>query len=71
MKKGLQFIFWGLLIGALVTILPAAVEACPRCFEGTPYRTGLIWAAVFLLPVPFVIVGVLAYWLTRTPDPKA
>ena len=67
MRKGLRFVLFGLLAGALVAVLPAAVEACPRCFEGTPYRTGLIWAALFLLPVPFLVVGILGYWLTRAP----
>jgi hypothetical protein len=44
-----------------VGFLPAIAEACPRCVDATPYKSGLQLAVAVLLPVPFA----LAYGLYR------
>lgn len=56
---------------ALFTFVFAVVSpafGCPLCFGSTPYELGLYWSVLFLLPVPFVIVGVLIAWIRRQSD---
>jgi len=49
----------------VVVFLPALAQACPVCFAGSPYSSGLIWATLFLLPLPFLIAGLIAYYVIR------
>jgi len=57
------------LFASAIVLLPALVQACPVCFAGSPYGKGLIWATLFLLPLPFLIAGYIAYRVIR--DSKA
>jgi len=43
--------------------VPAMLQACPRCVEATPYKMGMQWAVVVLLPVPIVLAGALFFWI--------
>ena len=53
------------LLGAAFWAFPLLVEACPRCVDGTPFKIGLQWAVVVLLPLPFTL-GYLLYRFVRT-----
>lgn len=57
LKTGLQKFLLFLSVG----FVPVFVEACPRCVDATPYKSGLQLAVAVLLPVPFA----LAYGLYR------
>jgi hypothetical protein len=46
-------------------LLPLWAEACPRCIQASPYKGGLLWAVLFLLPVPFILAGVVGGWIVR------
>lgn len=50
---------------ALGLLLPMIAEACPMCFSSSPFRMGLIVATWVLFPLPFILVGLLAYWVVR------
>jgi hypothetical protein len=43
--------------------VPALVEACPRCVDATPYKTGMQIAVAVLLPIPFVLAYGLYRWI--------
>jgi hypothetical protein len=51
-------------------VLPFALEACPRCVDATPYKSGLQLAVVLLLPVPFALVTALFFWIRRASEPE-
>jgi hypothetical protein len=53
----------------VLVLMPTIVQACPVCFAGSPYSQGLIWATLFLLPIPFLLAGYIAYLVIR--DSKA
>lgn len=55
-----------LIFFSLILALPSALLACPFCFRLGPFRLGLVWGAVLLLPVPFLVGGALAWWVWRT-----
>jgi len=57
------------LLVSVTVLLPTLVQACPVCFAGSPYGKGLVWATLFLLPLPFLIAGYIAYRVIR--DSKA
>lgn len=40
--------------------------ACPRCLAASPYKTGLFWAVLVLLPVPFILAGWLVWFIRRS-----
>lgn len=49
--------------------LISPARACSKCFESSPYEKGLIGSVLFLLPIPFLIVGAVSawiYWICRT-----
>lgn len=46
-----------------LVFVPVLAEACPRCIEASPNKTGLFWAAMLLLPVPFALAGGLVWWI--------
>ena len=48
-----------------IWFLPLVLEACPLCFNASPHRIGLIWAAILLLPIPFALAGLLFWWIRR------
>lgn len=48
--------------------IPSALQACPFCFRLGPFRLGLVWGAVLLLPVPFLVGGALAWWVWRSQN---
>jgi hypothetical protein len=57
---------WCLRVFVVVlTFFPLAAPACPRCLQATPYRSGLLWAVGFLMPIPFLLAGLLAAWVAR------
>ena len=60
---------FGSFIGVALALLPLWVEACPRCVDGTPFKTGLQWAIVVLLPLPFAL-GYLLYRFVRASIPS-
>jgi hypothetical protein len=43
----------------LLLILPGAARACQNCYGSSPNLPGLVKAAFFLLPLPFILVGLL------------
>ena len=49
----------------VAVLLSNLAAACPLCVESTPYKHGLQWAVLFLLPVPFVLAGTLIWWVRR------
>ncbi|MBI3988152.1 MAG: hypothetical protein HY347_00900 [candidate division NC10 bacterium] len=56
-------IFWAT---ALVILIPLAVQACPVCVgpsSGDPTARGFYWGILFLMAMPFAIVGSIAGWL--------
>ncbi len=61
----------GILLSFLTVglLLPTLVQACPLCFASSPFRSGLIVATFVLFPLPFILVGLFAYWIIR--DSKA
>ena len=52
-------------LGMIAALLPKVAGACPLCVESTPYKNGLQWAVLFLLPVPFILAGTLIWWVRR------
>ncbi|HJT23597.1 MAG TPA: hypothetical protein VJ873_03420, partial [bacterium] len=44
--------------------------ACPRCVDATPYKTGLFWGVLFLMPIPFLLVGGVVLWIVRHSKPE-
>jgi len=50
---------------------PAWLQACPRCVDATPYKAGLLWAVVFLLPIPFIVVGLISLWIVKNSKPDS
>ncbi len=59
LKKIKKLCFYYLLPMAV----PAMLQACPRCVDATPYKMGMQWAVVVLLPVPIVLAGALFFWI--------
>jgi hypothetical protein len=49
------------LTTTLLWLAPWIAQACPRCVDATPYRSGLQMAIAVLLPLPFT----LGYFLYR------
>ena len=49
----------------LLEIIPSFLQACPRCVNATPYKIGMQWAVVVLLPVPLVLAVLLFLWIRR------
>ncbi|GEM_PF-2227726 len=49
-------------------LLPLAAQACPRCVDATPYKSGLQLAIAVLLPLPFAL-GYGLYWFLRRSFP--
>jgi hypothetical protein len=58
----------GFITGVALVFLPLWAEACPRCVDGTPFKIGLQWAVVVLLPLPFTL-GYLLYRFVRASIP--
>jgi len=56
---------WFLGVFAAGLLLPLWVEACPRCVDATPYKNGLLWAVLFLMPIPFLLAGGVIFWIAR------
>lgn len=52
-------------LAAMVFGLTSLAQACPRCVEATPFRLGLQWAIVVLLPLPFTLGFFLYRFLRR------
>ncbi len=44
-------------------LLPVLSEACPRCVDATPYKTGMQIAVAVLLPIPFLLAYGLYLWI--------
>ena len=61
MKKNLRILALYLGMAAWVP----SIQACPLCFGSTPFAHGLLWAAVFLLPLPLLLIGGLVFWIRR------
>jgi hypothetical protein len=56
-----------LLVG-VVLVVPAAVEACAVCgtgpgVAGDPTARGFYWGILFLMAMPFAVVGSIGAWL--------
>ncbi len=56
-----------LIAGSLLlfALLPVMADACALCVGSSPFKTGMQWAVVLLLPVPFVLVGLLVYFIRQ------
>ena len=52
----------------LALAVPAGLQACPLCFRIGPFKVGLLWGSLLLLPVPFLVGGALAWWVWRGQD---
>gem|GEM_PF-6842575 len=46
-------------------LMSSFVWACPRCVDATPYKSGMQWAVVFLLPIPLGLGTGLFLWLRK------
>ena len=57
--------FRPLMLLPLLTFSTSAF-ACPLCFAATPFRAGLLGAAIFLLPIPFLLAAALVGWILRS-----
>lgn len=61
MKKTIQTIrvaaygLGGAWAALALWLMPLAAEACPRCVDATPYKSGLQLAIAVLLPLPFAL----------------
>jgi hypothetical protein len=59
-------------LGALVVnLVPCLADACPRCVDATPYKTGMQLAVAFLLPIPFLLAGGLFFWIRKFSKPDS
>ena len=59
---------WGTLAVwvAVLVLIPVAAQACPVCVgpsSGDPTAPGFYWGILFLMTMPFVVVGSIALWL--------
>jgi len=61
---------WGGAAGAL--LVPVAAQACAVCWtvagapEHDPLARGFYWGLLFLMAMPFAVVGSIAGWLFYT-----
>lgn len=53
------------LLAAGLLGLPALAQACPRCFLSGPNHQGLIYATLFLLPIPLSLMALGLWWLRK------
>ncbi len=58
----------GLILGAVVWLLPTAARACAVCgtgpgIAGDPTARGFYWGILFLMALPFTIAGSVGGWL--------
>lgn len=44
---------------------PGILDACPRCVDATPYKTGMQLAVIVLLPVPAILATLLFLWVRK------
>lgn len=59
------------IFGAILTLLfPAAVQACAVCLTGIgqddPMTDAFNWSILFLMAMPYTVVGSVAGWLFYT-----
>jgi hypothetical protein len=59
------FTLWLRAFVVVILLFPSAMVACPRCLEASPYKTGLFWAVLMLLPIPFILASLLFLWIRR------
>jgi hypothetical protein len=64
-----------LLIVGLLFVFTNAASACPSCqaalaADGGKYVGALFWSILFMISVPFTIVGVFAFLAYRITHPK-
>lgn len=55
-----------LWVMAVVLLIPVAAQACPVCVgpsSGDPTARGFYWGILFLMAMPFAVVGSIAGWL--------
>ncbi len=50
----------------ILWLTPLAAQACPRCVDATPYKSGLQLAIAVLLPLPFALGYGLYRFLRRS-----
>lgn len=53
------------LAASAVLTVPSLAQACPRCINSSPNHVGLIVGVIFLLPLPFIIMGSIAWRLYK------
>lgn len=56
----------GVVMGAAAVLLPVVAEACAVCGGSSaddPFSRGIFWAILFLMAMPFTIVGSIGGWL--------
>lgn len=57
---------WLALASALAAALPNVALACPMCFNGGGNnQSAFLWGSLWLMFVPTVTLGSLAYWIYR------
>lgn len=54
-----------LLVAACQLSAAGWLWACPRCVDATPYKIGLFWGVLFLMPLPFLVFGGVIFWIIR------
>ena len=52
-------------LALFVLWMPWAAQACPRCVDATPYKTGMLIAVVILLPIPMILGFSLYRWVQK------
>lgn len=56
----------GVVMGAAAALLPVVAQACAVCWGSSaddPFSRGLYWGILFLMAMPFTIVGSIGGWL--------
>ncbi len=56
----------GVVMGAAAVLLPVVALACAVCWGSSadhPFSRGIYWGILFLMAMPFTIVGSIGGWL--------